>query len=81
MGNFFDSGAGYEETRIIVVINRSVEFSRFVADTRMLDSTGKRIPASRPRADDYYGLSPSELPEIRCMKSKMTQNTFEPSKT
>jgi hypothetical protein len=66
---FFDKGLGYEETRVIVEINWSVDFSRFMADTRKLDPTGKRLRASKPSSENYYGLSPAELPEMRRMIS------------
>ena len=66
--------------RVIVEIKWSVDISQFMADTRMLGSTGKRLPASRSRTDYYCGLGSSEFPEMRRMMYKMAYNAFKPTK-
>lgn len=60
------------EQRIIIGINWNQEFSRFMADTRKLDRSGRQLPASRRHADDFYGLHEDELPEMRRMMAIFT---------
>jgi hypothetical protein len=62
---FFDPDDG--QTRIIKTVNYSAEFSMFMAETRRIGRGGAEMGKSRPHSDDFYGLGPLDLAEMRRM--------------
>jgi len=69
---FFDDEG--DEIRKIQSIHWCEEYGRFMADTKKRAATG-RWTQSRPRSDDFYGLSPEELPEMYRMISAYNERS------
>jgi len=69
---FFDPDDG--QTRIIIkAVNYNAEFSLFMAETRRIGQDDREMGKSRPHADDYYGLGPLDLAEMRRMVTLVGQ--------